>query len=195
MQDLREFVGAASGLPREEFLQRFPHPFLLLETALASGAAATAYDTIHDMRLEATERRPAPGSTAAPKPAAGGGADAGSPLPELIFAVHPGQGRPEGSRVTVGRAPENDVVLRVRTVSKVHANLVPLGRGSFAVTDVGSSNGTAVNGHRVPKGDTVPLADGDKISFGGEAEVTYKTPPGLHAYLPLLAKRLGAGTG
>ncbi len=187
MKDLREFVDAAAGLGADEFVRRFPHPFLLLETALASGVAATAYDTMHDMKLEGTERRPAPGAAPAPKAAA----PPESPLPELIFAVRPGEGRPEGSRVTVGRAPENDVVLRVRTVSKVHANLVPLGRGSFAVTDVGSSNGTSVNGRRLPKGDTVPLADGDRISFGGEAELTYKTGPGLHAYLPLLAKRLG----
>jgi hypothetical protein len=38
--------------------------------------------------------------------------------------------------------------------------------GDFLVTDVGSTNGTYVNGHAVPYNQPVPLNNGDTLSFG-----------------------------
>jgi ABC transport system ATP-binding/permease protein len=50
-----------------------------------------------------------------------------------------------GGRLTVGRDPGNDVVLDDPNVSRFHAEVVPAG-GGLEVRDLGSSNGTRVNG-------------------------------------------------
>ena len=67
------------------------------------------------------------------------------------------------TRVVVGRAPTSDVVLDNPVVSHAHAELRREGEG-FVVTDLGSTNGTFVNGERV----TAPrrLSSGDVLSVG-----------------------------
>jgi len=66
------------------------------------------------------------------------------------------------SRVRVGSAPGNDVVLPVRGVSRFHALLTPDAEGVF-VQDLDSKNGTLLNGARVDQG---RLAAGDDVQFG-----------------------------
>ncbi len=79
-----------------------------------------------------------------------------------------GSGPPElfpldGTRVTIGRGDGNDVVLRDdRLVSNVHAVIECYG-SSYALRDLGSSNGTFVNGSLA--GERV-LRPGDEIRLG-----------------------------
>ena len=68
------------------------------------------------------------------------------------------------SKVTVGRAKNNDVILRAAKVSKLHAAFVQDARG-FQVTDMGSANGTVVTGVRLKKNQMVRLKTGDMVSF------------------------------
>jgi hypothetical protein len=65
---------------------------------------------------------------------------------------------------TLGRAPDNDIVLAGDGISRYHARIEP-GAASHAVTDLGSKNGTFVNGTAI-KAET-PLRDGDRLSFAG----------------------------
>ena len=67
-----------------------------------------------------------------------------------------------GATVTIGRLPENDVVLDDRGASRRHAQ-VRLDAGEAVLTDLGSTNGTQLNGRQVQ---TRALADGDKIVIG-----------------------------
>jgi adenylate cyclase len=68
-----------------------------------------------------------------------------------------------GARTTVGRHPANQLRLSDREVSKEHA-VVELGPGgAYVVRDLGSSNGTFVNGRRVRE---APLRDGDELQLG-----------------------------
>jgi len=62
----------------------------------------------------------------------------------------------------VGRAAGCDYHFTDATVSSYHANLVGTSEG-FVVIDLGSSNGTFVNGFRVQES---LLADGDEVHFG-----------------------------
>ena len=64
--------------------------------------------------------------------------------------------------ITIGRRPESNIVLADPNVSRNHAEIRPHG-DSFLVIDLGSTNGTKVNGVRV---DQHILQDGDKLSFG-----------------------------
>ncbi len=67
-------------------------------------------------------------------------------------------------RTTIGRGEENDVALRDdRLVSQVHAVIESYG-SSFSLRDLGSSNGTFVNGQSLV-GEQV-LKPGDEIRLG-----------------------------
>jgi hypothetical protein len=65
--------------------------------------------------------------------------------------------------VTVGRLSDCTVPLNDSNVSRRHAEIRP-NRQNFVVVDLGSTNGTMVNGTRI-YGETA-LSDGDIISFG-----------------------------
>ena len=54
----------------------------------------------------------------------------------------------DGERLTVGSAPDNDVVVGDASVSRIHALLHQL-NGTWFIEDCGSRNGTAVNGHQL----------------------------------------------
>jgi FHA domain len=66
----------------------------------------------------------------------------------------------------VGRGPANDVVLTDDSVSWHHAQLWAEGGGAW-VRDLGSRNGTFVNGQRAAS--SVRLSDGDQIQIGASA--------------------------
>lgn len=53
----------------------------------------------------------------------------------------------QSSRLSVGRAPDNDIVLEAQSVSRYHAELnYQNGNGQPTISDLGSTNGTFVNG-------------------------------------------------
>lgn len=64
--------------------------------------------------------------------------------------------------VSVGRMPECTIVLADPNVSRHHAEVRPKGQG-FVLVDLGSTNGSRVNGARV---DQHELVDGDELAFG-----------------------------
>jgi pSer/pThr/pTyr-binding forkhead associated (FHA) protein len=71
--------------------------------------------------------------------------------------------------VTVGRSPECDLSLESDTVSYEHCRFSTRADGLY-LTDLGSTNGTYVNGSRHDSGF---IADGDKVVFGeGGPEAT-----------------------
>lgn len=67
-----------------------------------------------------------------------------------------------GSGLTIGRAIDNDLVLRDERVSRHHGRIAGR-RGTLLYTDLGSTNGTEVNGERVRE---VVLGAGDLIRVG-----------------------------
>jgi adenylate cyclase len=65
----------------------------------------------------------------------------------------------------IGRAPENDVVIDVPKASRDHAAIHAQGGGEYWLVDLGSANGTYLNGRRVFH--PTRLNDGDRISLAG----------------------------
>ena len=86
--------------------------------------------------------------------------------------------------VTIGRSPENDIVLYNRLVSKSHAYL-GLGASDEAIflVDNHSTNGTFVNNIELSATGNYQLAEGDEISFGPETKVVYFSPKLFHSLL------------
>jgi hypothetical protein len=72
----------------------------------------------------------------------------------------------DGAQFTVGRAPSCDCVLPEDLVSRHHAELRRDGERWF-LRDLGSTNGTRVNGVRVIE--DVEVRPGDRLSLGGAA--------------------------
>jgi ABC transport system ATP-binding/permease protein len=92
-----------------------------------------------------------------------GGAGPGSAAP--THAPRTGVHDIAGSRITVGRLPENDVVIDDLLVSRHHAVLECVG-GRWRIRDLGSANGTYLNGQRVTGTEGVEVVEGDLIGIG-----------------------------
>ncbi|MFC1705422.1 FHA domain-containing protein [Planctomycetota bacterium] len=84
-----------------------------------------------------------------------------------------------GDRITVGRDPANSVVFDPYVdieVSGHHAELTLGPDGKYMIADLGSSNGTFLNGQKVG-GTPIPCEPGSKVKFGKngpECKVDYK---------------------
>lgn len=66
---------------------------------------------------------------------------------------------------TIGRTPDNDIVVAHPQVSSKHAVLVKSGSQLF-LEDRGSANGTFVRGKRIAPGQKIPVQSGEKVYVG-----------------------------
>ena len=78
----------------------------------------------------------------------------------------------ESPTVSIGRASECSIPIKDRYLSRKHAEIVAQG-SKWVLKDLGSANGTYLNGARVQK-DTV-LKTGDRIRLG-DTEILFETP-------------------
>jgi hypothetical protein len=89
---------------------------------------------------------------------------------ELLFVAG-------GRRLNVGRGTDNDIYLNHSSVSKVHAALRMDQQHNLLVADTGSTNGTHINGVRIPYGEARPIEEGDVVAFGDvEVRLRKKNP-------------------
>jgi len=77
---------------------------------------------------------------------------------------------PREGRVVIGRAPDVEICIDDESVSRRHAALAVAGR-EIAIDDLGSHNGTRVNGERLAS--TRKLVTGDVVQLGDVALVVY----------------------
>lgn len=70
----------------------------------------------------------------------------------------------EEGKFTVGRSTQGDLVINDSTVSRKHAEIEIVDENTINLTDLGSHNGTTVNGYAIS--DSAELHHGDIISFG-----------------------------
>ena len=86
------------------------------------------------------------------------------------FGFYPLRKNPKNpwkDRIIIGRATNNDVVLRHTSVSKVHARAT-CRDGRWSLVDAKSTNGTSVDGVALtPAGDGAPLQSNTVVKLGG----------------------------
>jgi hypothetical protein len=106
-----------------------------------------------------------------PAPEVGTVVDMG-PVPYLVVTAGRGRGQTFDLRgeVRLGRDRSNAIVLSDGKVSRHHIRLDPI-RGTYILSDLGSANGTFVNGVRVTQ--PVRLREGDLINLGDTQMVFY----------------------
>src|SRR5574342_1063905 len=85
------------------------------------------------------------------------------PTPGVVFPL-------ESDQITIGRDSTNDVAINDAEVSRRHSRLTFQG-GKYVVEDMGSTNGTFVNGQRL-SGPHV-LKPGDVLAFGEQIVLMY----------------------
>ncbi|MGO9779123.1 MAG: FHA domain-containing protein [Streptosporangiaceae bacterium] len=83
------------------------------------------------------------------------------PVPSPLY--FPPTASPVDRRYTIGRDSRCDLLIEDTTVSRWHARLERTA-GRWLLTDLGSTNGTRLNGWRV--GQPVPVQAGDLVTFG-----------------------------
>jgi len=92
-------------------------------------------------------------------------------MPRLVITQGAGAGRDHAvaTECVVGRAPGADFIVDDNLVSRRHARIYREGDG-YVVEDLGSRNGTVVNGKRVAR---ARIADGDTITVG-QTELAFR---------------------
>jgi transcriptional regulator with GAF, ATPase, and Fis domain len=97
-----------------------------------------------------------------------GGGSSGLNL-TVLSGMSKGTARPLGQRLAIGKAPDNDLVLSDDTVSRHHCELLRTPDG-ILVRDLGSTNGTRVDGTRVREANVGP----GNVLRVGEVEIALK---------------------
>ncbi|MBM3823411.1 MAG: FHA domain-containing protein [Verrucomicrobia bacterium] len=84
--------------------------------------------------------------------------------PDALLVRENGERIALRSLCNIGRAPSNELVLQSERVSRRHAQIQMQPGGEFWLVDLGSSNGTLLNGRPVTS--PIPLRDQDLIEIG-----------------------------
>ncbi len=86
------------------------------------------------------------------------------PVPGTVYPL-------EGEQLTIGRDPSNSIHIADAEVSRRHARLMFQG-GRYVLEDLGSTNGTFVNGRRISA--PYVLKPGDVISLGESISLVFE---------------------
>jgi pSer/pThr/pTyr-binding forkhead associated (FHA) protein len=144
------------------------------ETIVAPGAAAAAAAAHDATALMPAWQPPPPAAPPAPPdaPLVGGPTPlrtgSASRQAELTIESGPDAGhthRAGDSALRLGRSPDNDLILRDPATSGHHARVERRGE-QFWIVDLGSTNGTLVNGEPIQEKE---LNHGDRITVGQNA--------------------------
>ena len=83
-----------------------------------------------------------------------------------VFPVKKREGNPYPERISIGRATNCDIVIRLPSISKVHAHILKDGDASYKLADNEAANATFVNGRKVLGKAAMPVKVRDTIAFG-----------------------------
>ena len=171
-RDFDEQRDSIQPLDRPEAVDPFAIGAAAAGAVVAAGAVAGA-----GMGAATSQPYPAPQPQpqAQPRMAAetvvfAGGQQAATPMPaqaavraRLIDTTNNRAYDLASARLLIGRESKNDIAVHDVNASRTHAELRFEPQGVWTITDLGSTNGTLVNGREVA---TQPLSEGDRITIG-----------------------------
>ena len=141
--DVSGWIREAKQTSKEVFAAAHPHCFLVAYVPQAGDKAQPAF------RTEIVQE---------------GGFDPSKTI--LVLPIVRTEHSPYADRVSVGRARNCDVVLRHSSVSKLHAQIRLQTDGALELVDLGSRNGTFVDGLRLEPKTSRMLSAGAHVAFG-----------------------------
>lgn len=142
-------VELARALTVEDFVARLPEPVLVVMSELVPEEASGEDDT--QVGDEVVAGRP-------------GATRADVPTQFEVLAVRKKRTSGEKDRITLGRERSCDIVVRTPGVSKLHACFLP--GPALRLLDLGSQNGTFLDGKPVSAAAPVEVRPGAHIVFG-----------------------------
>lgn len=160
-----EFARDHAGQSRDDFLEEVREPYLVIPN-LNAAAAPDEPTSFATMRFT-----PSAGTKSSTK-------DSTMVIPvrkrrdSNAFAM----------MITLGRAPNNDLVIPDQRVSKFHAYFRKLGQ-QWMINDANSMNGTWVDGQPIPSDRSAALKSGSKIRLAETLELVFLEPAELFARL------------
>ncbi len=147
---------ARANLTRAQYQELYPYPFLLSapdalgQSGLYVAPQQLAFHTqVHGVTPQRASERATERSEEL-----------------VILPLRKAEKNPFLDHVSVGRAPNCDVVIRAPSVSKLHGHFRELGKDSALYTDAKSANGTRIDGVPVPAGAAVAVKEFSHVTFG-----------------------------
>lgn len=156
-------------LTLDEFLEEFPDPVFVGVGVLSAGL------------LENTDRwRNTPILDLGYYASSASGGDHEATKIGTIIPIR-SKKSPQWTRLTIGRRPENDVVVDDPAVSEIHS-YIKRQDAALIIGDFDSTNGTKVNGAPLTPPAVHELIDEDVVTLG-QCSFQFFTPEGLHRFL------------
>lgn len=144
------------GVTRQQFVTRHPHVFLVWAPKLSADAISHItnqqmgfHTQVHGSQMKQQVH-----------------ASAGSDDEVLVIPLVKAPGNPFPERISVGRAPNCDIVLRDPSVSKLHGHFRDISAEEAVFTDAKSANGTRLNGAVVTAGAAIEVKTFSYLTFG-----------------------------
>lgn len=150
MERLHEYLEDCRRFSKEGFVKAHPSPCLVVTVMEESGDRWRAFRTTSVDGRSLAKRADLPFAADAYR----------------ILKVTKTADNPWRNRISVGRARNNDMVIRDRSVSKLHAHFNLDDDGTTSLTDAGSRNGTRVNGEKIQGTEGIALKAGDEVRIG-----------------------------
>jgi pSer/pThr/pTyr-binding forkhead associated (FHA) protein len=163
-QPFDAFAAENASLSEEDFLGKFTEPFLISEGALPPPS--------NKQLAQTTDDTPVPGKRS------------GQPVVVLVRQVAPGQRR----IVTVGRGKDCDISIDTTQVSKRHAYFAREEDGAWCIADAESTNGTYVDGKKLPPHEKHALSDSEAIRFSPDLCFRFFGPEAFFRYMSMRAR-------
>lgn len=114
---------------------------------------------------------------------------------QLVMHAGPTPGKTfplEGEIITIGREAGNTIVINDAEVSRKHSQLTLQG-GKYVLTDMGSTNGTFVNGQRITGAHV--LVPGEVISLGEQITLLFESLSQIDPNATMLSASARPGAG
>ena len=147
MESVSDYVRKARGMTAEAFGQLHPHYFLYKHPKRVRDPGQSEPDIDYATRTLSLNFDPLPGES-------------------QLVPVKKNPDNPFPDRLTIGRATNCDVVIRLAFVSKVHAHLFIQAGDKLTLRDNKASNYTFHNHRRMEPGSSRTIKLGDILSFG-----------------------------
>jgi hypothetical protein len=147
MESASDYLSKARSMTAEAFGQLYPHYFLYKHPKRVRDTGQGKQDIDYATRTLSLNFDPLPGES-------------------QLVPVKKNPENPFPDRLTIGRATNCDVVLRLAFVSKVHAHLFIQAGDKLTLRDNKASNYTFHNHRRMEPGSSRAVKLGDILSFG-----------------------------
>lgn len=178
-----EFLSTYGKLTREAFFEEVQAPHLYV---------ASAPDMDLDALFRTVQFVSGRGGSDTPSGPFNAARVAASLAPQGVLPLRK-DGNAFSMMITLGRAPNNDISIADRRISKFHLYFRQA-RGAWTVTDANSTNGTHVDGIRLAPERSYGLRSGATIELGGGLRLLFLMPEDLYD-LVQYSKALVAGCG